>query len=99
MEPNRYLFICLLLLLSFCLVPYEALAKDELFLCGVVKNVNIKTGMVTVDVKSGSCPGVRQFQLIAPQAASLFIVGEKKCFPIDSSHCNDNIIHKILIRE
>jgi hypothetical protein len=103
MKPNRYLgrylVICLLLSLSFCLIPYKALAKDELFLCGVVKGIDAKTGMVTVDVKSGSCPGIRQFQLAAPQAASRFIVGEKKCFPIDSSHCNDNNIHKILIRE
>lgn len=77
----------------------QAFAVDNLFLCGIVKNVNEQKTLVTVDVKSGSCPGIRQFQLAAPQAASRFIVGEKKCFPIDSSHCNDNNIHKILIRE
>lgn len=77
----------------------QAFAVDNLFLCGVVKNVDAQKALVSVDVKSGSCPGIRQFQLTTPQAASHFIVGEKKCFPIDSSHCNDNIIHKVLIRE
>lgn len=99
MQPYRYLFIYLPFLFSLCMIPHEAFANDELFLCGVVKAIDARTGMVTVDVKSGSCPGIRQFQLAAPKTASLFIVGEEKCFPIDSSHCNDNRIHKILIRE
>jgi len=77
----------------------QAFAMDNLFLCGIVKKVDARKALVSIDVKSGSCPGLRQFQLAAPQAASRFIVGEKQCFPIDSSHCNDNIIHKILIRE
>ncbi|MHB1015480.1 MAG: hypothetical protein ACYC2W_09420 [Desulfurivibrionaceae bacterium] len=77
----------------------QAFAADNLYLCGIVKKVDAQKALVSIDIKSGSCPGLRQFQLAAPQAASRFIVGEKKCFPIDSSHCNDNIIHKILIRE
>jgi len=75
------------------------MAEDELFLCGIVKEVDGQNLLVEVNVLSESCPGIRQFQLAAPQAASHFIVGEKKCFPIDSSHCNDNNIHKILIKE
>lgn len=94
----KKMIICALIF-SGILFCTQAFAVDNLYLCGVVKNVNEQKTLVTVDVKSGSCPGTRQFQLIAPQAASRFIVGEKKCFPIDSSHCNDNNIHKILIRE
>lgn len=77
----------------------KAFAADNLYLCGVVKKVDAGKALVSVDIKSGSCPGTRQFQLAAPQTASSFIVGKEKCFPIDSSHCNDNNIHKILIRE
>ncbi|MGQ9745068.1 MAG: hypothetical protein ACUVQV_03565 [Dissulfurimicrobium sp.] len=101
MKPYEYL-ICLAFifsLFSLCMAQHKALAEDELFLCGIVKTIDAKTGMVTVDVKSDSCPGVRQFQLAAPKAALHFIAGEEKCFPIDSSHCNDGNIHKILIEE
>ncbi|MDA8159978.1 MAG: hypothetical protein M0T76_04570 [Desulfobacteraceae bacterium] len=82
--------------LLFCT---QAFAMDNLFLCGLVKDVDVQKALVSVDITSGSCPGLRQFQLAEPQSASRFIVGEEKCFPIDSSHCNDNIVHKILIRE
>lgn len=76
-----------------------AFALDELYLCGVVQNVDGKKAMVSINVKSDSCPGVKLFQLANPHAASRFIAGENKCFSIDSNNCRDNKTHKIILGE
>ena len=62
-------------------------ATDELFLTGVVKHVDPREGLVTVDVKSGSCPGVKAFRtedILKLEGAE----GKKISFFINSSTCS-----------
>lgn len=75
----------------------RAFAVDELYLCGVVREVNPQAAQVTVDVASDNCHGVRMFKL--PPATDknrpAFNVDERRCFFIDSNRCKAGYIHAI----
>jgi hypothetical protein len=62
-------------------------AEDELYLCGIVKEVNTKNAVVIVDVKSKSCRGLHTFNLSDAKLMEYFIVEENRCFFIDSNQC------------
>ena len=73
----------------------HAFALDELYLCGIVREVNIRDSQVTVDVSSESCRGLRKFMLPAGKAGAAFKVNNRKCFYIDSNRCKPGYIHAI----
>jgi hypothetical protein len=70
------------------------LGQDELWLTGKVLTYDVKTGLIKVDVKSESCPGVRTFEAEAglPESA---LVGKEIHFGIDSSTCKGDRTYKI----
>ncbi len=73
-------------------------ALDNLILNGVVKSVNHKKQEITIDVKSGSCPGMRTFHIdSAQQGLKKDMIGKRIIFSIDSSVCNDQKEHTIKI--
>lgn len=62
-------------------------AEDELYLCGIVKDVNTPKAVVTVDVKSQGCRGLHAFNLSNAKLMEYFTVEENQCFFIDSTQC------------
>ena len=75
----------------------QAFAVDELYLCGVVREVNPQAAQVTVDVVSANCRGVRTFKLppATDKNRQSFTVNDRKCFFIDSSRCKAGYVHAI----
>jgi hypothetical protein len=71
-----------------------AFAEDELYLCGIVKDVDTPKALVGVDVTSGSCRGLHTFKQPAANGVS-FKVDERICFFIDSNRCKDDSLHGI----
>lgn len=93
MKPKLALSIALLALTVFC--HSSVLASDELYLCGTVESVTAQTGKVSIDVKSASCNGLREFKLPTLNKGESFQVGTRKCFYINSSECKDGHIYTI----
>jgi len=73
----------------------QALAVDELYLCGVVQEINLQTAQVTVDIASSSCRGVRTFKLPATKDRLSFNVTDRKCFFINSDSCKAGYTYTI----
>lgn len=73
----------------------QAFAVDELYLCGVVQEINLQTAQVTVDVVSDSCRGMRTFKLPATKDTTTFNMVGRKCFLINSNSCKAGYIYTI----
>ncbi len=85
--------ITLLVLLNI----HSAQAIDRLILSGVVKAVDYKSGIITVDVKSASCPGIKKFRVDDLSISDTSLIGKHISFPIDSSTCKGDTIYKIVL--
>jgi hypothetical protein len=86
-----YYVSTLLFLLILNIYPIHA--ADELFLTGVVKHYDSARGLVTVEVRSKSCPGTMTFR---PENAVVDLEGsegKKISFFINASTCDPNNIH------
>jgi hypothetical protein len=70
-------------------------AVDELVLVGVLESVNVHSGMVTVNVKSQSCAGLKRFKVENAEDVEGF-AGKRIVFSIDSSVCRDTAVHRII---
>lgn len=71
-----------------------AFALDELYLCGVVNGINARDGVVSVDVASEGCRGLRTFRL--PAKLGLTLKAKKRiCFFIDRNRCQASYVHTI----
>jgi hypothetical protein len=77
----------------FCIHSSEAV--DELYLSGILRTVNTNSGIVVVDVKSQSCPGVRRFNFDKSEDLE-GMEGKKISFSINSSVCSSGEIYKII---
>jgi hypothetical protein len=69
-------------------------AVDELNLTGIVHTVDLRSGMVVIDVKSESCKGLRRFRSDDPSDLKE-LEGIKVSFSINSSVCKAGEIYKI----
>ncbi len=69
---------------------------DNLSLWGVVESMDLKAGSIVIDVKSGSCPGVRTFKF-DPGESGLKgdITGKRVRFIIDSPICKEDETYTI----
>lgn len=93
---EMYALLFLFVTLFVFPVPTEhyVYAVDELVLVGVLESVNVNSGMVTVNVKSQSCSGLKRFRVDNAEDVEGF-VGKRVVFSIDSSVCRDAAVHKI----
>lgn len=80
----------------FLSTAFLSYAVDELVLHGVVQNINVAARVVTIDVKSGSCPGVRDFRVDDSSQLNSGMIGKSVTFKIDVSKCESYTIHRIL---
>jgi len=91
---GRSLLMASLFVLASFLGSESSMAVDELYLCGIVKETNMSKGVVTIDVRSESCYGERQFY-VSPAEISTFILRSERCFSIDSNTCHTGKIYTI----
>ncbi len=93
-----FFFLLITFFLMFTVLTVDqAVGKDELFLTGIVKGIDQQTGIITVDVKSESCRGVRHFKLIDASSLKDTQPGKKISFRIDSSVCKSDIVYKMIL--
>jgi hypothetical protein len=91
----RAVFIILAVAL-FILNVHSLYAADELYLTGIVKDIDHATRIVVVDVKSSSCHGIRKFSVDDASKLDDF-VNERIDFSIDSSTCKSDEVYKMFI--
>ena len=95
MERKKKCWMLLISILAFSVLSIHSVeAVDELYLTGIVRTVYANSGMVTVDVKSHSCRGVRRFKFDNTLDME-GLEGKKISFSIDSSFCKAGGIYKI----
>jgi hypothetical protein len=95
MKKKKICWVLLIPILAFSVLSIHSVqAVDELYLTGIVRNVYLKSGLAVVDVKSQSCPGVRQFTFDSTVNME-GIEGKKISFSIDSSVCKIGGVYKI----
>jgi len=92
----RALFLTAIIILTFAFS--KSSATDELSLRGIVKAVDSKAKIVTVDVKSESCLGLRHFKVDDPSKFTS-ILAKEVSFQIDKSTCKGKVKPKIMILE
>lgn len=68
---------------------------DELHLVGILKNMDPKKQIVTVDVKSSSCKGIRIFS-VDNLLQLEDLLDQKISFYIDSNICKKDTVYKML---
>ena len=92
---SRWVPICCAFI-SLCLIfCTSAFAGDELYLCGVVKEVNTQKSTVRIQVTSESCRGEKIFKVVKVQQLNRFSVGESRCFSINAASCRGQQIATI----
>ena len=91
-----FFFIAFSLAISlfFPLMSAPAEAVDELNLTGILHSVDMRSHIVVVQVKSGSCSGQRKFIIDDPSSLE-GLEGKKISFSINSSVCRAGEIYKI----
>ncbi len=95
---KNQLFILLIAAVMFWIQnTYHAQAVDELFLTGIVKDINHKSRLVTVDVKSESCHGTKIFMFDNTSKPDSTLIGKEIFFSINSSICKADTIHKMIL--
>lgn len=82
-------------LIALTVISQPAYAADELYLTGTIKSINAGTGLVTVDVTSSSCHGMRTFKADNLDKLQAYIE-QRISFFIDSNRCNVKEIHTII---
>lgn len=85
-------------LFTILVVSETVFAADELYLCGIVKEVNTKEKMVRVQVISRGCAGEKTFKVSLSQQLDKFIAGEDTCFMIDMNTCPQRQVATILAK-
>lgn len=96
---SRWTMICCAFIYSCMVLCTSALAADkvdQLYLCGVVKEINAKEGKVRVKVTSEGCTGEKTFKVLRVQQLSKFVEGKTTCFMIDTSTCPQHQVATIL---
>lgn len=95
---SRWMTICCALIYSSMVLYTSAFANDELYLCGIVKEIDTTNNRVLVDIASQGCKGTKLFQVPQSQQLNRFQVGEETCFMIDSNTCPQNHIAAIVAK-
>ena len=90
------LLLGMMLLLAMSCQTAFADNLDNLYLTGIIKNVNPVTGVAYVEVLSSSCRGMRTFRADDPEGLQ-YQVRRKVSFFIDSDTCKDTAVHTILV--
>jgi hypothetical protein len=97
MKHRHFLFIFLLIEVFVLSSAYQVFGTDELFMTGIVKGIDHKTGIVTVEVRSETCRGIRHFKLGDASTIDDTQQGKKISFTIDSPTCTGKGVYKMIL--
>lgn len=92
----KYVFAVLAAVLAVLGARNMAFAEDELYLCGVVKEVDVQNNTISVDVTSKFCRGLKTFKVSNKLDITSFREDESKCFFVEENSCKPNTIYHIL---
>ena len=81
---------------ALTILGQHAYAGEETTLTGIIKSVNLATGIVYVDVLSKTCPGMKVFKADKPDILAE-LINERITFHLDHTGCRDTAIHTILV--
>ncbi len=92
------------ILVSFALISLCAqtgLALDNLSLTGIVKSIDKNNGIISMQIISEGCRGLKSFKVPDDMKSDLddSLKGKKIVFSIDSSKCEQGKIYNILFKE
>lgn len=93
-RKTQYGMLFILMVGLLFLFIHPVYASDELYLTGIVKDIDHNAKKVVVDVKSSSCHGIRTFTLDDASKLDDF-VNQKIDFSIDSSTCKRGEVYKM----
>jgi hypothetical protein len=93
-----------IILVSFMLIflcTEVSLALDNLSLSGFVQSIDKNNGLITLNVTSESCKGLRSFRVSnnAKDDLDETLVGVNLQFGIDSSECERGKIYNMILKE
>jgi hypothetical protein len=97
MKRCHLLFSFLLIEVLLLSSAYQVFGTDELFMTGIVKSIDRKTGIVTVDVKSETCRGIRHFKSEDASVVDDIRPGKKILFRTDSPSCTGSGVYKMIL--
>lgn len=95
MKTRKFASITVLCAVLFLAGVSSAYAGDELILRGVLQEIDSVSKTVVVNVKSGSCPGLKRFGIDDLSRIDSGLIGKDFSFMIDSSSCMSGVQHKI----
>lgn len=96
-KPNVLCQLVIAITILFILRVPLINSMDVLILTGIVKSIDYKTGIVTIDVKSESCQGIRRFKIDVLSNMDSTLIGREISFPISESSCEDRNINKMIL--
>ena len=85
-------------LFTILAVSETVFADDELYLCGIVKEVNSGERKVSIQVISEGCAGKKIFKVSRSQPLDKFVVGDNTCFMIDMNTCPQHQVATIIAK-
>jgi hypothetical protein len=88
--------IAAMVIIFFLLSISASYAMDELALKGIVRSINFGSNVVTIDVKSKSCPGVQNFTFDSSAGLDSGMIGKRVTIKIDASKCGKGATPKIM---
>lgn len=93
-----------IILVSFTLIlagVQVGSALDNLSLGGIVRSVDKDNGIITLNVTSESCRGLRTFRVPDDAKDDLddSLIGKRLLFSIDSAKCEKGKIYNIIFKE
>lgn len=93
--------IILVFSILIALCPQAVLALDNLSLSGFVRSIDSSNGIISLDITSEGCRGLRAFRMPDDAKGDLdaSLIGKKIQFMIDSSKCERGRIYNIIFKE
>jgi hypothetical protein len=95
---SKKIWILLVSLMFVFLCAQTGVALDNLSLTGVVRSIDKNNGIISLDITSEGCRGLRAFKVPddARDDLDASLMGKKLQFMIDSSKCERGRIHNII---
>jgi hypothetical protein len=87
------------IIMSLC--PQTGHAIDNLSLTGFVRSIDSGNGIISLDITSEGCRGLRAFKVPDGAKGDLdaSLIGKRLQFMIDSSRCERGRIYNIIFKE
>jgi hypothetical protein len=98
---NKKMGIILISFALICLYVQTGFASDNLLLNGVLQSIDKGNGLVTFNIMTEGCTGVRAFKMPDSAKSDLddSMIGMNLQFIIDSSTCEKGKIYSVIIKE